>query len=131
MQTNTWANTSYFLEKERQASCSAIINNTIYVFGGDAQGSYEKIIVTGFPDNVRPWDEFFVGEGPKNIELTDLKCASDDSFVSEEPKKLLAVDSWQCSPESKIKDGLPIKILEKIYRPDKSEAFIFVTRLED
>ena len=95
------------------------------------KGSYEKIIVTGFPDNVRPWYEFFVGEVPKNIELTDLKCASDDSFVSEEPKKLLAVDSWQCSPESKIKDGLPIKILEKIYRPDKSEAFIFVTRLED
>lgn len=95
------------------------------------QGDYEKIIVTGFPDNIRPWYEFFIGEVPANIELTDLKCASDDSFVKEKPEKLLAVDSWQCSPESKIKDGLPIKILEKIYRPDGSEAFIFVTRIEN
>ena len=68
---------------------------------------------------------------PENIELTNLKCASDDSFVTDGPEKLLAVDSWQCSPESKIKDELLIKIIEKIYRPDGSEAFTFVTRLED
>lgn len=92
------------------------------------KGDYEKIIITGFPDNIRPWYEFFIGKVPKNIELTNLKCASDDSFVGKEPKKLLAVDSWQCSPESKIKDGLPIKIIDKIYRHDGSEAFILVTR---
>ena len=102
------------------------------------KGDYEKIIVTGFPDNIRPWYEFYVGEVPENIELTNLKCASDDSFVPDVPERLLAVDSWQCSPESKIKDGLPIKILEKIYRPDAmpygrqgSEVFTLVTRLED
>ncbi len=92
------------------------------------KGDYEKIIVTGFPDNIRPWFEFYIGDVPQNIELTDLKCASDDSFVNLLPEKLLAVDSWECSPESKIKDGLPIKILEKIYRPDGSEAFTLVTR---
>jgi len=92
------------------------------------KGDYEKIIVTGFPDNVRPWYEFFVGEVPENIQLADLKCPSDDSFVENKTEKLLAVDSWQCSPESKIKDGLPIKIVEKILRPDGSEVFIFVTR---
>jgi len=95
------------------------------------KGDYEKILVTGFPDNIRPWYEFYIGEIPENIELTNLKCASDDSFVADVPEKFLAVDSWQCSPESKIKDGLLIKIIEKIYRPDGSEAFTFVTRLED
>ena len=95
------------------------------------KGDYEKIIVTGFPDNIRPWYEFFVGAVPENIQLTDLKCPSDDSFVENNPDSLLAIDSWQCSPESKIKGGLPIKVIEKITRPDKSEAFILVTRTEN
>jgi hypothetical protein len=77
------------------------------------KGDYEKIIVTGFPDNIKPWYEFFIGEVPKNIFLSDLKCPSDDIFVQDTTQKLLVVDSWQCSPEAKIKDGLPIKIIEK------------------
>lgn len=93
------------------------------------QDKYDKIVVTGFPDNVRPWYEFFIGEiVPPNIYFTNLKCASDDSFVEENPKKLLAVDSWECSPESKIKDGLQIKITDKILRPDGSAAFTFLER---
>jgi hypothetical protein len=119
----------YLANADMDASSYRNIGTKELVFKLDQlKGNYEKIIVTGFPDNIRPWYEFFVGKVPDNIDLTDLKCASDDSFVEENPEKLLAVDSWQCSPESKIKDGLPIKILEKIYRPDGSDVFTFVTR---
>jgi hypothetical protein len=94
------------------------------------KNNYEKIIVTGFPDNLRPWYGFFAGKVPENIYLTDLKCGSDDSFVEENPQKLLAVDSWQCSPESKIKDGLLIKVVDKIKRPDGSDVYVLLERIK-
>lgn len=101
-------------------------------------GKYEKIIVTGDPDNIYPWYAFFTGKDPAtfnknpkqfdNIYFSDLRCPSDDSFVEPNPDNLLVIDMWECAPESKIHDGLPIKILEKTYRPDKSRVFTLVTR---
>lgn len=102
------------------------------------KGKYEKIIVTGDPDNMYPWYAFFTVKDPKtfnkntkqfeNIYFSDLRCPSDDSFVQPNPDSLLAIDMWECAPESKIHDGLEIKIIEKTYRPDKSLVFTLITR---
>lgn len=102
------------------------------------KSKYEKIIVTGDPDNMYPWYAFFTGKDPEdfnkntkqyeNIYFSDLRCPSDDSFVQENPDNLLAIDMWECAPESKIHDGLEIKIIEKTKRSDNSDVFKLITR---
>lgn len=103
----------------------------------NVKGNYEKVIVTGDPDNIYPWYAFFTNKDPKefnkntrqfeNIYFSDTRCPSDNSF-KENTGNILVVDMWQCSPETKIKDGAQMKILEKTYRPDKSNIFTLITR---
>ncbi|MBI4153509.1 glycosyltransferase family 39 protein [Candidatus Woesebacteria bacterium] len=109
------------------------------------KGRYDKIIVTNFPDDPYPWYAFFTDKDPKdfnsyaikrvsgswtygNLVFSNLRCPSDDSFVEPNPEKLLVIDSWPCAYESKIRDGLPVKVIDKIKRPDGSEVYIFLAR---
>lgn len=109
------------------------------------KGRYDKIIVTNSPDDPYPWYAFFTGKDAKdfnsyaikrvggswtygNLVFSNLRCPSDDSFVEPNPEKLLVIDSWLCAYESKIRDGLPIKVIDKIKRPDGSEVYIFLAR---
>ncbi len=101
------------------------------------KGDYEKIIVSGDPDNIYPWYAFFTNKNPKefnkstkqfeNIYFSDTRCPSDNSF-KENTGNILVVDMWQCSTETKIKDGAQLKIVEKTHRPDQTEIFTLVTR---
>src|SRR5260221_370864 len=108
---------------------------------------YGKIVVTNYPDDPYPWYAFFTGKDPaefnkfavtrkdgpwmyRNILFSQMRCPSDDAFVKEEVKKLLVVDAGDpvCAYNTKIKDGLAIKIKEKIYRPDGSEVYALLER---
>lgn len=101
---------------------------------------YEKIIVTGDPDNMYTWYAFFTDKNPKdfnkntkqygNIYFSDLRCPSDNSFTESNPKNLMVVDMWECAVDAKIHDGLKIKIVETTHRPDGSDVFTLVTRAD-
>lgn len=110
------------------------------------KGNYEKIIVTNQPDDVYPWYAFFTKKDPKefnkfaikrsegpwqyeNIVFSRFKCPSDDSFKIEKEEKLLVVDSGECAYQTKIKDGLPIRVVNKIFRTDGSEVYVLLERL--
>lgn len=109
------------------------------------QGDYEKIIITNQPDDIYPWYAFFTKKDPKefnpfaikrkdgpwqyqNIIFSQLKCPSDDSFREEKIDKLLIVDSGECAYQTKIKDGAPIKVKDRILRSDGSEVYILLER---
>lgn len=109
--------------------------------------NYEKIIITNYPDEVYSWYAFFANKDPKefnqfamtrkngsweykNIVFSNFKCPSDDSFVNENEEKLLVIDAGypNCAYQTKIKDGLPIKVKDKIIRSDGSEVYVFLER---
>jgi 4-amino-4-deoxy-L-arabinose transferase-like glycosyltransferase len=111
------------------------------------KGNYEKIVVTSFPDSPYPWYAFFTNkdpgqfnkfaikrtEGPwqyQNIVFSEHKCPSDNYFLTEKEEKLLVVDSGvpYCPYESKITDGLEIKVVDKIPGPAGSEAYALLER---
>lgn len=113
----------------------------------DLNEDYEKIILTNYPDEVYPWYAFFTNKDPKefnqfaitrkdgswkykNIVFSNLKCPSDDSFVNEKEEKLLVIDAGypNCAYQTKIKDGLPIKVKEKVIRSDGSEVYVLLER---
>ena len=100
---------------------------------------YDLIYVTNFPDNLYSWYAFLNNKNPKefnnnsftvnsnerkyeNIIFTDKRCPSDYAF-KENSKNILVIDAEGCGIESKIKDGLPIEIVEKITRPDSSNVY--------
>lgn len=104
---------------------------------------FEKIVVSNFPDDPYPWYAFFTGKDPKefnshamrrelgswsyeNIVFSNTPCPSDYA-LQDQKFKVLAVDSWPCPYESKIKDGLQAKVIRKINRPDGSEVYIFLS----
>jgi len=62
----------------------------------------------------------------ENIIFTDKRCPSDYAF-NEISKKILVIDTEGCGVESKIKDGLPIELVEKISRPDNSDVFYLLS----
>jgi len=109
------------------------------------KGNYEKIIVTNSPDNQYPWYAFFNGLNPKefnkniaqgqkgiveygNITFSNLKCPSDDSFINYHDENILVIDSPECAYESKIRDGLPIKVVNEIERPDGGKVYVFLAK---
>ena len=100
---------------------------------------YDLIYVTNFPDNLYPWYAFLNNKKPsdfntksftfnsnerryENIIFTDKRCPSDYVF-KENSKNILVIDAEGCGVESKIKDGLPIELIEKITRPDNSNVY--------
>lgn len=97
---------------------------------------YDKVVVSNFPDSLYPWYAFLTNKNPKefnkkqykNIVFSDEKCASDNSYGYYEDENILTIDSWQCGYMSKIKDGLPVQLVEKFLRPDGSEAYIVLSR---
>lgn len=111
----------------------------------ELKGKYEKIIVSNSPDNPYPWYAFFTGKDPQtfnefalkrengswnyeNIVFSEVRCPSDKSFTEPNPKRLLVIDSGLCPYESKIKDGMPADVVDKITRPDGSLVYIFLAR---
>lgn len=111
------------------------------------KGNYKKIFVTNFPDSPYPWYAFFTGKDPKefnqyavqrtqgtwqyqNIFFTDLRCPSDDSFVTETEENLLVIDAGApyCPYEAKIKDGLEIKVVDQIPGPAGGVSYALLER---
>lgn len=111
-----------------------------------AKNFYDKIIVTNSSDDPYPWYAFFTNksakdfnkfsqkrtEGPwqyEKIIFSQLKCPS-DSYFNIPDQKILVIDSGApgCQYDTKIKDGLMVRVIRKIYRTDKSEAFVFLER---
>lgn len=105
---------------------------------------YEKVIITNFPDSIYPWYAFFTNKDPGvfnetysqvsterdwgNIVFSTEKCPSDEDFLKYYNRNILVIDSWECGYESQIKDGLPVKVVDKIKRADGSEVYIFLER---
>ncbi len=100
--------------------------------------NYDKVIITGFPDNLYPWFAFFNKIDPKvfnknlsqygNITFSNLRCPSDNSFIDYYDKNILVIDFADCPYESKIRDGLPIKVVDGISRPDGVAVYIFLAK---
>lgn len=100
--------------------------------------NYDKIIVSGFPDSNYPWYFFLNNLSPKdanknlgghgNITFTNLRCPSDDSFINFYDKNILVVDFADCPYQSKIRDGLPIKVVDGISRPDGTAVYILLAK---
>ncbi len=109
--------------------------------------NYGKIIVTNFPDSPYPWYAFFTGKDPnefnqfavkrtqgtwqyQNIFFTTFRCPSDDTFITETEKDILVADAGapNCAYEAKIKDGLEIKVVDKIPGPAGIDAYAFLER---
>jgi len=100
---------------------------------------YDKIIITDFPDSIYPWYAFFTGKDPTdfnktykdstnerdygNIIFSEEKCPSDENPLKYGKQKILIVDSWECPYQSQIRDGSPLKVVEKITRSDGSEVY--------
>ncbi len=100
--------------------------------------NYDKVIVTGFPDNLYPYFAFFTGLSPKefnknifqygNITFSSLRCPSDDSFIKHYDENILVVDFQDCPYESKIRDGLPIKVVNEITRYDGNKVYVLLAK---
>lgn len=110
-----------------------------------AKGNYDKIILTNQPDSIYPWYAFFTSKDPKefnqyeiqslkgpwqyqNIIFSQFKCPSDDSFTDYPNENILVVDSQDCPYESKIRDGLPIKVESVITRPDGGLVYALLVK---
>lgn len=110
--------------------------------------NYEKIIITNYPDDVFTWYAFTTNKDPKefnqfailrktgawqykNITFSNIKCPSDDSFANSKEEKLLVIDAGypHCAYQTKIKDGLPIKVKDKILRSDETEVYVLLERI--
>ncbi len=105
---------------------------------------YVKIIVTNFPDNPYPWYAYFTNKDPVtfnktystqtmerdygNIVFSQEKCPSDNNLLKYNKQNILMIDSWECPYQSQIDDGLPLKIVGKITRPDGSEVYTLLER---
>ncbi|MEK7188555.1 MAG: glycosyltransferase family 39 protein [Patescibacteria group bacterium] len=136
----------YQVYKEREPDSPAFRNIGAKELAFDLEKNkqiFEKIVVSNFPDDPYPWYAFFTGKDPKefnpyalkrelglwsyqNIVFSNTRCPSDYA-LQDQKFKVLAVDSWPCPYESKIKDGLKAKIVGKIKRPDSSEVYIFLS----
>lgn len=109
------------------------------------KSKYDKIIITNFPDNPYPWYAFFSGIDPKqfnqetyktstnerdyeNIIFSEEKCPSDNDLLKYRKQNILMVDSWECPYQSQINDKSPLKVVDKILRPDGSEVYILLER---
>src|SRR4030043_1146252 len=108
-------------------------------------GTYEKIVVTNFPDDPYPWYAFFTGHDPEefnryaekrilgpwtyqNILFSQSKCPSDEYFKNFTEENILVVDSGICPDAARINDGFPMKIVDKIVRPDLSDVYVLLDR---
>lgn len=113
----------------------------------EIKDNYQKIIVSGFPDNIYPWYAFLNKKDPslfnrnsyipgsnirnwENIIFTDKSCPSDFAFSENKEKNILVINSWACGYESQIKAGLKARVIRKTYRTDGGEAYIFMERSE-
>lgn len=110
----------------------------------DLQKSYDKIIITNFPDNPYPWFAFFNDIEPKmfnknyspstnqriwrNIVFSELKCPADDGLVTYNNQNVLFIENWECPYEAQMNGGYPLKVVDKILRPDGSLVYVFLTR---
>lgn len=110
------------------------------------RSKYDKVIFTNSTDDPYPWYAFFTKKDPKefntfaikrtngpweyeNIVFSQSKCPSSSYFKSE-AGTILVIDASApiCAYDSQIKDGQPIKVTKKLFRPDGSEVFVFLER---
>lgn len=111
-----------------------------------AQLNYEKIVVSNVPDDPYPWYAFFTNKNPKefnpyaikrnegpwsykNIVFSQERCPSDNSLKNYPEKRILIIDHGDCAYESKIKDGLPVKVVDKIKRSNGDDVYVFLERI--
>lgn len=109
------------------------------------KGNYDRVIITNQPDSIYPWYAFFTNKDPKefnrfeiqslkgpwqyqNITFSQNKCPSDDSFIDYPDENILVIDSQDCPYESKIRDGLPIKVENSIKRPDGTLVYALLVK---
>ncbi len=107
--------------------------------------NYDKVVISNAPDDLYPWFAFFTKKDPKdfnsfaisrkdgpwnykNVVFSQERCPSDSSFKKFSEKKLLVIDHGDCAYESKIKDGLSAKVVDKILRPSGTEVYVFLER---
>lgn len=110
----------------------------------ELQGVYEKVVITNFPDNPYPWYAFFNNIDPKifnqtysantnqriykNVIFSENKCPADNGLITYNHQNVLFIEPWECPYEAQINSGYPLKITDKIVRPDGSLVYIFLTR---
>ncbi len=107
---------------------------------------YDKIVISNAPDDLYPWYAFFADKDPKdfnsfaitrkdgpwnykNVVFSQQRCPSDSAFNDFTDTRLLVIDHWDCAYKSKIKDGLPAKVVDKILRPSGTEVYIFLEKI--
>ncbi len=109
--------------------------------------TYEKIVVSNSPDEIYPWYGFFNNINPEdfnkqavqringpfkyqNIVFSQDECPSSKLFKNDPTAKLLVIDAGAptCAYDAQIQDGMPIKIVDKIYRSNGTVVYTLLDR---
>lgn len=131
----------YFIDSPTYRNVGA---NILVKYLENLKGNYEKVIITNFPDNPYPWYAFLTGKEPKdfnktysaktnervygNLIFSEEKCPADNDFLKYNKQNILVAEWWECPYKSQIKDGMPLKVVDRILRPDGSEVYVLLER---